>query len=309
MNNAFFNHAMGNTNTDEFMADVDAAMGEFSGDCSSGMSESLENITSSKVIEKEATNLSMKDIAGIKSKNKVTEDMKKEAFRFYGKDKEGNDIEYKIDGISFTDAIDVFMRVYPDVEDWDVDTLTEAIEESQFGVHQFSTESIIFRGTQEECGQYIDDRPELWDDAEVYEIKPDDKHYIKEGQKQPLVEDGEEKVYQVIVKYKDELTQKLEARIAKNRKDLEYQLSTDKDVEWYDFDEKQFNEDKEEAKICCICGKEYSGYGNNAEPVKAGKCCDDCNLSEVIPARIAKINVSREHSMTEIFQDLNKIKK
>ncbi len=30
-------------------------------------------------------------------------------------------------------------------------------------------------------------------------------------------------------------------------------------------------------KICCICKKEYSGYGNNAQPIEEGQCCDKCN--------------------------------
>ena len=30
--------------------------------------------------------------------------------------------------------------------------------------------------------------------------------------------------------------------------------------------------------VCCICGREYDGYGNNAEPlVYNGRCCDECN--------------------------------
>lgn len=51
----------------------------------------------------------------------------------------------------------------------------------QWGVHQFSTQSIIFRGTEEECQKYIDERPELWNDAEVYFMTPDDPHYLTEG--------------------------------------------------------------------------------------------------------------------------------
>lgn len=40
-------------------------------------------------------------------------------------------------------------------------------------------------------------------------------------------------------------------------------------------------------RTCCICGKEFYGYGNNPEPVKSeGRCCDDCNETYVIPARI-----------------------
>ena len=37
---------------------------------------------------------------------------------------------------------------------------------------------------------------------------------------------------------------------------------------------------------CVICGKEFDGYGNNAEPVKPGICCDECNAKQVIPARL-----------------------
>ncbi len=37
---------------------------------------------------------------------------------------------------------------------------------------------------------------------------------------------------------------------------------------------------------CCICGEEVKGWGNNAEPVKDGTCCDSCNATHVIPARI-----------------------
>ena len=42
-----------------------------------------------------------------------------------------------------------------------------------------------------------------------------------------------------------------------------------------------------ETKKCVICGEEFEGYGNNAEPVAEGFCCDKCNLSIVVPARIS----------------------
>ena len=38
--------------------------------------------------------------------------------------------------------------------------------------------------------------------------------------------------------------------------------------------------------ICVICNKEFEEYGNNALPVKEGRCCDKCNQEQVIPARI-----------------------
>lgn len=37
---------------------------------------------------------------------------------------------------------------------------------------------------------------------------------------------------------------------------------------------------------CCICGKPYTGHGNNAEPLREnGRCCDRCNHL-VVAARI-----------------------
>jgi len=43
-------------------------------------------------------------------------------------------------------------------------------------------------------------------------------------------------------------------------------------------------------KTCCICGKEFDGYGNNPWPVKEdGCCCDECNVDKVIPARISSL--------------------
>ena len=47
-------------------------------------------------------------------------------------------------------------------------------------------------------------------------------------------------------------------------------------------------------QICSICGKEYDGYGNNAEPINDGRCCDECNLSKVIPARLGLMKESLE---------------
>ena len=40
-------------------------------------------------------------------------------------------------------------------------------------------------------------------------------------------------------------------------------------------------------KICCICGKQFEGWGNNPAPIKnEGECCDDCNMSVVLVARL-----------------------
>lgn len=58
----------------------------------------------------------------------------------------------------------------------------------QWGVHRFSTNSIIFRGTEQECQKFIDEHDWLWDDAEVYFMTPDDPHYINESNDKKIPE-------------------------------------------------------------------------------------------------------------------------
>ena len=45
---------------------------------------------------------------------------------------------------------------------------------------------------------------------------------------------------------------------------------------------------------CVICNKEYEGYGNNAEPITKGMCCDSCNTTYVIPARLKQLKVEKK---------------
>ncbi len=50
--------------------------------------------------------------------------------------------------------------------------------------------------------------------------------------------------------------------------------------------------------LCSICGKPYEEYGNNAQPVNDGKCCDVCNATIVIPRRIQdRNNIRREQEI------------
>ena len=62
-------------------------------------------------------------------------------------------------------------------------------------------------------------------------------------------------------------------------------------------------------KKCCFCGKEIKGWGNNpwgaVEVSEDGKvvkeltfgpedeCCDECNITRVIPGRLYKLNRMR----------------
>ena len=41
--------------------------------------------------------------------------------------------------------------------------------------------------------------------------------------------------------------------------------------------------------ICCFCQKDAGRYGNNAHPICADKCCDDCNFRFVFPVRLSGI--------------------
>ena len=46
-------------------------------------------------------------------------------------------------------------------------------------------------------------------------------------------------------------------------------------------------EKKEEGDECCFddCEETFK-YGNNALPLREGKCCNECNSTKVIPARL-----------------------
>ena len=49
--------------------------------------------------------------------------------------------------------------------------------------------------------------------------------------------------------------------------------------------------------VCSICKGTFLGYGNNARPVNNETCCDYCNATQVIPARVnAKKFILKEDS-------------
>lgn len=50
-----------------------------------------------------------------------------------------------------------------------------------------------------------------------------------------------------------------------------------------------------EAKTCCLCGVTYNGWGNNAWPLdNEGRCCDQCNFTKVVPARLRNMKQNKE---------------
>lgn len=57
----------------------------------------------------------------------------------------------------------------------------------------------------------------------------------------------------------------------------------------------QINED--DIKNCVLCGNplpETHPGRNNAEPLKEGICCDECNWAKVIPARLKQHQESQQ---------------
>ena len=51
---------------------------------------------------------------------------------------------------------------------------------------------------------------------------------------------------------------------------------------------------------CCICGINDQGYGNNPDPIKKqGKCCDECNADQVIPARLELTKIMMQYGKNE----------
>jgi hypothetical protein len=49
--------------------------------------------------------------------------------------------------------------------------------------------------------------------------------------------------------------------------------------------------------VCSICGNVIEGYGNNPAPIKTKSvtdvCCDECNYTKVIPARLGILTNSK----------------
>lgn len=46
--------------------------------------------------------------------------------------------------------------------------------------------------------------------------------------------------------------------------------------------------------ICCLCGKEFEGYGNNPYPISTNEkdtCCNECNMNKVILERLKNFKV------------------
>lgn len=50
---------------------------------------------------------------------------------------------------------------------------------------------------------------------------------------------------------------------------------------------------------CCICGLEIPPvgewiHGNDAWPAADGRCCNECDMAVVVPARLAEVNARQK---------------
>jgi len=57
----------------------------------------------------------------------------------------------------------------------------------------------------------------------------------------------------------------------------------------------------EAKKQCVLCGKMFDEWGNNPEPLTSeGSCCDNCNMTKVIPARLERVyGINQENGGNE----------
>lgn len=70
------------------------------------------------------------------------------------------------------------------------------------------------------------------------------------------------------------------------------------------------NDKKKLANKCCICGKEFEGYGNNPAPYKEdGCCCNECNRDYVMPSRsYLSILYARNLSEKKVKDEMRKFR-
>jgi hypothetical protein len=46
-------------------------------------------------------------------------------------------------------------------------------------------------------------------------------------------------------------------------------------------------------QVCSICGGAIVGFGNSAQPVNDGRCCDHCNLERVLPEKVRRMQAPK----------------
>ena len=52
-------------------------------------------------------------------------------------------------------------------------------------------------------------------------------------------------------------------------------------------------------RSCIICGMAFAEFGHDAEPIRKGRCCNKCNFTVVIPARLRRAREQLVHEKAE----------
>lgn len=85
---------------------------------------------------------------------------------------------------------------------------------------------------------------------------------------------------------KEEIADGLEAAALETVTDVAAEAAAAAAAEATEESKDNNEESKEETKDCVLCPGLYEGYGHNPRPLaNEGRCCDDCNKTQVIPAR------------------------
>ncbi len=99
-------------------------------------------------------------------------------------------------------------------------------------------------------------------------------------------------------------------RCGMNKKNLTDDGYCESCVAWVDsrmppFVAESFGAEHGSGQACCFCGDTIIGYGNNPAPLDEfpNKCCSDCNLELVIPARMRVMFEGRSENRDLFFEN------
>lgn len=122
----------------------------------------------------------------------------------------------------------------------------------------------------------------------VWGLKP----YSAEGNYNDFISDLEA----VMKKYGEMIYFDSEFSPSEKRLSVHFDLEVDDEH----FDDVVFESEMIVPDQCCICGIAFMGYGHNPEPYlpyAAGRCCDTCNATVVIPMRLSLMGFDAEQSL------------
>ena len=69
---------------------------------------------------------------------------------------------------------------------------------------------------------------------------------------------------------------------------LSEKISEEKLKEYVNGLNEDIKKKSDDSNICVLCKEKIEGYGNNAEPLAEGQCCDKCNI-KVVEKRISNL--------------------